>query len=242
LASASGFSRSEVNPPLRRRQSLGRGRKRYFENRAAGGVKFKMDLALRPPGDQLFKMALCGGVVAGVKGRSGSGGARPGAGRKPGPSLRTLKFREELARQNRIAEELGATGWRPSAFLMAVAADPEVPMGYRIMAAKAALPYVETKVDQLSPDQVPQLSPHQVPMLLEILQRDLTKLSDQALAMILQHYSDQRAATTLTDVTPASDEVAVAANSNGVELPAEGSRVLDPAVTCRKAQPADEEK
>ena len=58
---------------------------------------------------------------------------------------------------------------------MAVAADPEVPM----VAAKAAAPYVETKLDQLSS--------HQVPFQLEMLARNPTKFSDQDLNTILQY-------------------------------------------------------
>jgi hypothetical protein len=69
--------------------------------------------------------------------KSNRGGARPGAGRKPGAlSKATAKARE-------MAE---ATGEMPLTFMLNRMRDPEAPMADRMDMAKAAAPYVHSKL------------------------------------------------------------------------------------------------
>lgn len=70
-------------------------------------------------------------MMAGVKGRSG--GARPGAGRKPKP---------ENAGASHVAATPGAT---PLDVLTQMMNDPEVPVALRIKAAQAAAPFMHQK-------------------------------------------------------------------------------------------------
>jgi hypothetical protein len=60
-----------------------------------------------------------------------------------------------LKRVRRVAELLGATGWKPSNFLMMVASDPDVPLELQILAAARAAPYAEPRPNQLAPYQIP---------------------------------------------------------------------------------------
>lgn len=67
--------------------------------------------------------------MAGVKGRSG--GARPGAGRKPAPPVL-----------------LEASEPDPIAFLEGIVSDPSIDAKLRVDAAKALLPYKHAKIGE----------------------------------------------------------------------------------------------
>lgn len=68
---------------------------------------------------------------------SGKGGARPGAGRKPG--VRNKKTAGLLAK-------VQAEGETPLEFLLGQMRDPALPRDVRIDCAKAAAPYVHSKL------------------------------------------------------------------------------------------------
>jgi len=68
------------------------------------------------------------------------GGARPGAGRKPGA-------RDKLAKET--AERVAAEGITPLDFLLSVMRDAEEEKVKRIEAAKAAAPYVHARLNSV---------------------------------------------------------------------------------------------
>ena len=72
--------------------------------------------------------------------KSNRGGSRPNAGRKPGA------INKATAKARQMAEE---TGEMPLAFMLARMRDPEAPMEDRMDAAKAAAPYVHSKLSSV---------------------------------------------------------------------------------------------
>jgi hypothetical protein len=72
--------------------------------------------------------------------KSNRGGARPNSGRKPGAINRATKAAKEMAE---------ATGEMPLAFMLNRMRDPEAPMADRMDMAKAAAPYVHSKLSSV---------------------------------------------------------------------------------------------
>ncbi|MEH6697208.1 MAG: hypothetical protein V7672_00770 [Brevundimonas sp.] len=68
------------------------------------------------------------------------GGARPGAGRKPGAT--TKKTRE-------IADRAAAEGVTPLEYMLTILRDDEQPPAMRFEAAKAAAPFVHPKLSNI---------------------------------------------------------------------------------------------
>lgn len=82
--------------------------------------------------------------MAGVKGRSGSGGARPGAGRKRKPKAAETAVLSPSA-ASPAAEKADGDRKEPLQFLEDVVNDPKAPLKDRIRAAVAAAQYRHTK-------------------------------------------------------------------------------------------------
>ena len=72
--------------------------------------------------------------------KSNRGGARPNAGRKPGALNKATKAAREMAE---------ATGETPLAFMLGRMRDPEAPIADRMDMAKAAAPYVHSKLSSV---------------------------------------------------------------------------------------------
>lgn len=96
--------------------------------------------------------------MAGVKGMKGSGGARPGAGRKPAPKTHALAQIVVAQAAKVVAQGAGAsqptppppvveinTEASPLDFMLAVMRNPGVDDKLRLEAAKAAAVYIHTK-------------------------------------------------------------------------------------------------
>lgn len=75
-----------------------------------------------------------------MAGEKKNGGARPGAGRKPGSV--TKKTRE-------IANKAAEAGITPLEYMLEVMRDDENPMDVRFEAAKAAAPYIHPKLSSI---------------------------------------------------------------------------------------------
>lgn len=72
--------------------------------------------------------------------KSKRGGARTGAGRKPGTVNKATAAAREMAE---------ATGQTPLQFMLGVMRDPEAPKADRMDMAKAAAPYVHAKLSSI---------------------------------------------------------------------------------------------
>ncbi|MDF3607911.1 hypothetical protein PE067_18265 [Paracoccus sp. DMF-8] len=136
---------------------------------------------------------------------NGHGGAREGAGRKPGrPSLRRAA--------QAIAEvEEAFPGWSPVLHLAAVANDEELPADVRLDAAKAAAPYLHSrpKPVEMEPDALVELERRLMAVRIEVAAEAVKH--DEGLAERLARAKKRKLAAEVIEVFDALADAADAA-------------------------------